>query len=540
MKNQPYPLYELPVITDLKDMVVKRAEETPDEICFTFPVSRDVTGEKTCKEFLDDINALGTMLYSLGYRNKKIAIMGENSYEWIVTFLACANGGNIAVPLDKELEPKDLRELMKMVECDTVFASKRCVKKFNEYDGLTVYNFSNFDGLISSGRQMIKNGDTEFIDYKVRPEKTAAIFFTSGTTGRSKAAMLSNRNIASDINSSCRNFRLDGDTLSVLPFHHTFGLITAVFMVFNYRHQVYIEKSMKNIQRDLKNVKPAMMFMVPLILESFYKRIMAQAQNEGKYDKLIRGMKISDRLLKIGIDRRKTMFSQITDVFGGNLDTVICGGAFLDEKYISAFRSWGVKILNGYGITECSPVLAVNRNDYIIPGSVGQVIDADEVKVADDGEILVKGANIFEGYYNDPKDTEMSFDHGWYHTGDLGRLGENNVLFITGRKKNLIILSNGENISAEMIEQRIYDNIPYVKEVVCYGEEGKITAEIYLDPDVSDAEQNIQRDIDNLNKTGKLNTMIGKVKLRVQEFEKTTTQKIKRIGREQKNDGKTD
>lgn len=527
MKNKPYPLYSLPIIADLKDMVRSRAKNTPNDVAFSYSADKNKIVNKTCLEFSNEIDAFGTFLYEKGFRGKQIAIIGENSYEWLVAFLAIVNGGNVAVPIDKEQPAERIKQLLMQSDCEAVIVSKSYADLVEHLENIVVLYISDFSEYVSAGQSEINGGKNEYINYKICVDKLAAIFFTSGTTGNSKGVMLSQKNMASDINSACKNFKLDGNTLAVLPFHHTFGLITAIFKVFNYSQSTFINKSLKHIQKDLQLAKAQTIFMVPLFIETFYKTILDTAKKNGKDKILTRAAKNSDILLKIGIDIRRKLFKSVLEAFGGNLEYIICGGAPLDAKYVKAFRSWGISILNGYGITECSPVVSVNRNCYWRDGSIGQVLDGCQVRISDDGEILVKGDNVMMGYYKDDASTREALTDSWYHTGDLGYIDKDGFLFITGRKKNLIILSNGENISPEEIETEILLD-EAVSEVVVYGENGMLTAEIFPDKEYLGKRQYFDDLISRLNKEQPQYRQIRKVKLRDKEFKKNSTKKILR------------
>ena len=287
----------------------------------------------------------------------------------------------------------------------------------------------------------------------------------------------------------------------------------------------YINKSLKRLSSDFQKCQPQMMFLVPMILENLYKTIWNTAKKQGKDNALRSLIRISDALLTCRIDLRNHLFKSVTAFLGGNLDIIVSGGAPLAEEYVKAFRSFGITVLNGYGITECGPVVAVNRNQHSVPGSVGFPLCCNQVRISDDGEILVKGDNVMMGYYHD--ENAQAFADGWFRTGDLGYLDRHGALHITGRIKNLIILSNGENIAAESIEQEVY-SIPYVKEVVAYGQDDVIVAEVFLDEEVSDAKDLIHADIQSLNQRLPLARNIGKLVIRDTEFPKTTTNKIKR------------
>lgn len=527
MKNKPYPLYSLPLISDLKDMVQSRAKHTPEEVAFAYSVGKNQIETKTCLAFRNDINALGTFLYENGLKGKHIAIIGENSYEWLVTFLAITNGGSVAVPIGKEHPAEKITELLAQSDCEAVIVSPQYAKLVAGNKTISVFSMQAFPDYIAKGNAYIASGKTEYIDHTICIDKLAAIFFTSGTTGNCKGVMFSHKIIASDINFACKNFKLEGNTLAVLPFHHTFGLITAVFKPFHYGYPTFINKSLKAIQEDLRTVKPQTIFLVPLFVETFYKNIMTTARKSGREKKLAYAATVSNLLLKCGIDMRSRFFHTIQAVFGGKLEYVICGGAALDPKYVKIFRSWGVTILNGYGITECAPVVSVNRNFYWRDGSVGQILDGCKVKIAADGEILVQGDNVMLGYYKDKAATNAVLQDGWYATGDLGYVDKDGFLFITGRKKNLIILSNGENVSPEEIESRILLD-EAVAEVVVYGENKKLVAEIFPVETHLGNQAYFEHLIAQLNQNQPQYKQIRKVRLREAEFEKNATKKIMR------------
>lgn len=527
MKNKPYPLYSLPIITDLKDMVRSRAKNTPNDVAFSYSVGKNKIVNKTCLELSNEIDAFGTFLYEKDFRDKHIAIIGENSYEWIVAFLAIVNGGNVAVPIDKEQPAERIKQMLLQSDCEAVIVSKSYADLVEPLENISVFSMSDFSEYISAGKKAIDSGKIEYMDYRINIEKLAAIFFTSGTTGSSKGVMLSHKNITYNLCESRKYVNINGCVLSVLPFNHAFGLVIGVFSVYCFGSSVYINKSLKQMLNDIQKTKPFAVAFVPLFVETFYKNIMEKAQKCGKEKTLIRTAKISDFLLKKGIDIRRKLFKSVLDAFGGNLEYIICGGAPLDAKYVKVFRSWGINILNGYGITECSPVVSVNRNHYWRDGSVGQVLDRCNVKIADDGEILVKGDNVMLGYYKDEVSTNQVLIEGWYYTGDLGHIDQDGFLFITGRKKNLIILSNGENVSPEEIEVQIMQD-EAVTEVILYGDNGLLTAEIFPCEAYIGDQEYFDKLISQLNQNQPQYKQIRKVQLRDKEFEKNSTKKILR------------
>lgn len=529
MKNKPYPLYNsLPLITDLKDMVSKRTAESPDDIAFSFKASSGITAKRTFREFSDDIDSFGTYLYSRGFQGVHIAIVSGNSYEWLTAFLAIANGGNVAVPIDKNLSAEKITELLIQSDCAAAFVSKKAYELLKDKAGIPLICAADFSDYLAEGRRLLENGKADFLNYEVDPEKLAAIFFTSGTTGDSKGVMLSHKNMASDINAACKNFILEGNTLSVLPFHHTFGLITAVFKVYHYGYATHLNSSLKNLQEELREVKPQTLFVVPLFVQTFYKSIYNTAKKKGKEKLISRASKVSNTLMSVGVDVRTRLFQSVLDAFGGNLRYIICGGAALDPKYIKALRTFGIDILNGYGITECSPVVSVNRNHYWRDGSVGQILEGCSVQIAEDDEILVKGDNVMMGYYKDEAATNAVLRDGWYSTGDLGSVDDDGFLYITGRKKNLIILSNGENVSPEEIEAQILSD-DAVCEAVVYDNNGSLAVQIFPSEEYMGNQEYFENLIKEYNKTQPQYKHIQRVLLKEEEFEKNSTKKILRF-----------
>lgn len=527
MKNKKYPLYDtLEEITDLKDLVLTKASDLPNKIAFVYPCE---TGEmrKTFSDLKEDINAFGTWMYKHKMIDKHVAVIGKNSYEWLVTFLACVNGGNVAVAIDKSLPAEEINALIRLGECDYAFVTDQYVDKIEPKVVKKVVDLGTFDTILYEGRKLLRDKHTDFLTYKIIPDKTAAILFTSGTSGKSKGVELTNHNLAFEINRTCQLFKLDGSVLAVLPFHHAFGLVVGIFMVMNYGQSIYINKSPKFVKKNMADFKPQTMFLVPMFVEFFHKQIWAEIDKKGKSNAIKGLMASTDLLLKTGVDVRKKSYAAIHKVFGGNLEYIICGGAALDPMYVKEFRSWGIEILNGYGTTECSPVTAVNRPFHHKDGSVGQLVPDTEVKVSADGEILFRGDHVMKGYYKDEEATNAAIEDGWYHTGDLGYVDDDGFIMLTGRKKNLIILSNGENLSPEELEEDIARD-PQVREVLVYDEDGKITAEIYPEEEYFDNYEYFNELKEKINNKRPMFKRIANVKLRKEEFIKNASMKIVR------------
>ena len=548
MKNKPYDLYELPFIRDLKDMIIQKKEQKPDDIAFTYSKGRNQIVKKTYREFHDDVNALGTWLHNQDLQEKHIAVLGENSYEWLVCFLAIVCGDGVAVPIDKDLPAEEVKSLLEKADVQAIIYSKsyrevaenavgillQTTEQKENAKKLAAYSMADLESFLRKGKELLASGYRSFIDYQIDRKKMCCIMFTSGTSGSSKGVMLSHENIAEDINSSCRLFVLEGNTIAVLPFHHAFGLVVAVFMVFHYGYTIFINRSLKTVQKDLQIAKPQTMFLVPLFVETFHKQIWETAKKEGKEQLLKRMMKLSDFLLKFGVDLRKKLFASVRQAFGGETEYIICGGAPLGVQYIKKFRSWGIEILNGYGTTECAPCAAVNRNRYHKDGTVGVAVPGVHMSIGEDSEVFIKGSIVMMGYYKDDNATNGVLSDGWYATGDLGFIDEDGFLTLTGRKKNLIILSNGENVSPEELES---DFLKYesIQEVLVYERNQMIVAEIYPDTDYlkeNDSDVDVQEYFDRIrsevNRNRPIYKQVGEILLRDSEFPKNTSKKILR------------
>ncbi len=525
-----YPYYpHIPVYTT-KQLLEFCTNKYEDKSAFTYQIKKQ-DKSISFSEFKTQVEAFGTFLFNKGIDGNHIAVFGENSYEWILTHFAVTCGGNVIVPIDKELDTDSIAELLMDSESRVLVYSDTYADISEELQAklpnITYINMQDIPNCIEQGKKLISDGYTEYINKEVKKDDLASIVYTSGTTGKSKGVMLTHYNFCSCMYGACCNVELSGTSLLVLPLHHTFGLVASVFAVMFYGYTIYINKSLKKLPDDFKKCQPQHLFAVPLIVETLYKNIWANAKKQGK-DKLLKVfVKISNALLKCGIDLRRVLFKSVISALGGNIDLIVSGGAPIDTKYIEGFKAFGITVLNGYGITECGPIVAVNRNKFNVVGSVGLPLCCNEVKISEEGEVLVKGNNVMLGYYHNEAENEKVFVDGWFKTGDIGSIDKYGALHITGRIKNLIILANGENIPAESIEEQIY-TIPYVKEVICYGKDNVIVAEVYLDEEVADAKDRINDDIQTVNQRLPQIRNIGKVVVRDTEFQKTTTKKIKR------------
>ena len=547
MKNIPYPLYDVMEIKNLKELVSKCADTFGEKIAFRFEREK----EEVCisySQFKSDVDALGTALTESKITNVKIALLGENSYEWILTYFAVVCSANVIVPLDKELTASDSKKILD--DCGAValifsdgYSDISDFLKENNSDIEHYINMKSIPGMLEKGEKLIQQGKKSVVEEMPEDNALSTLSYTSGTTGSAKGVMLSHNNLASGIIAACRNVFIPERSILVLPLHHASGF-TGLSCMLVYGSEVAINLSLKNLSDDLIKYRPGFTVLVPLFLETFYKKIWDGAKKQGKDNLLRKLVKISNILLKIGVDARGVFFKSIHSNFGGNLTYILSGGAPLDGKLVNGFFELGITLINAYGLTETVGIVSANRNNYFRAGSVGLAISCCEVKFSnvDDnghGEICVKGENVFSRYYKDKKTTADSFDGDWFKTGDIGYMDNDGFLHISGRKKNVIILSSGKNVYPEEIEFEL-QGIPMLKEVVVRGNTSihestdLIEAEIFPDFEsanakgIDDIQVHFNNAISIYNKKAASFKRIHRVIIRDKEFPKTTTRKIKR------------
>ena len=570
--NKNYPIYKTTFIDDMRSLVEEAAQNFSESTAISYKENywdKNVI-KISFSQWRDDVRNLGTALVSNGLREENIAIVGENSYGWCCSFFAVMAIGSVTVPIDKELPLEDISGIVDATACKAVIYGKTAESKIKgllmngglasvemliPIDSETSVGPDVLAGrkqialaeLQKEGGRLYAGGDTSYYDYKIDVNKLASIVFTSGTTGKGKGVMLSQANIGLDMTLGMYNFDITRKTLHVLPPHHTFGSTVNYVGHLSQGCEVYISSGLKHVSDEIREQRPTHLILVPAFLEVMNRKIWSTARKSGKEGLLKIMMKFSDCLRKVGIDIRKRLFSSVLSAFGGKLELVICGGAKLDEDIIKTFDSLGITILNGYGITECSPLISANRNRYRKKGSVGTPILACRVKIDNpdengEGEICVKGPNVMLGYYNNPEATAEVFDKdGFFHTGDYGRLDEEGWIYITGRKKNLIILSNGKNVYPEEIEADL-QKVEGVNEVVVYAgdsnvQKDKITivAEIFPDADlladkgIDNLQAYFEDQVRMLNAKMPSYKAVKRVKLRDVEFQKNTSRKITRF-----------
>lgn len=532
--------FNSPDYNTVKEIIVTGVKKGGDKRQFVFLDKNKKECERSFNQTWNEIAAIGTFFYGRGLNGKKkIAIIGENCFEWMIIYYATLVGCNITVPMDAKLPEEDLADQLIRCGCDALVYTDKFIgmvenfKKYPDMPEMQYFNITDdYADFISEGERALGNGEKAFLDAEVKPEDLACIAYTSGTTAKSKGVMLTHKNIASNCSSACRA-HTGRHAIGFLPLNHTYAWVSALFSSYILTEWGYLCDGIGNIQGDLKKYQPYNFSGVPLVVETIYDRIWKTARKTGREEILKKGLKISNTLMKLGIDRRRKIFKTIIDNLGGNLNMIVCGGANLDPKYEKGMHDFGIEIYNGYGMTECSPAITCNRPGKTKFGSVGVPLDCCEIKIQnpDDegvGEIYVRGDNVTVGYYGDPEATAAAFDGEWFKTGDHGRIDEDGFLFMVGRKKNLICLSNGKNVSPEELEDKL-SRIEYVSEVLVFEENGQICAELFLnEADYPDAKARIKGDIDEFNRNMPLFKNIARFELRDTEFPKTTTLKIVR------------
>lgn len=521
MKNARYPYYDIPAIASIADMLETAARERPDFVAFRYRSGRDAVTDKTCRDVLTDVRKAACQIERAFGRGRHIAILGENSYEWLLGFFGALGSGNVAVPVDKDLPAGEVADMLREADVSAALVSPAYADVTEGVEGLQVMTLKQLE-------KAEPEGGEAYALHHPDSDELACIFFTSGTSGRSKGVMLSHGNLASDVSGGAKVFSPEGGSvLAVLPFHHAFGLVVTIMMGFHFRATIFINRSLKRLKEDLLLSKPGVLPLVPLFVEVFYKQIQDGIKKSGKEKTFKFGVRLSRFLLALGIDIRPRLFRQILEPFGGKLKYMISGGAYLDPMYIQIFRDIGVEIINGYGATECSPSLSINRNHHFRDGSVGQLMPDVEVKISPEGEVLARGPMVMQGYYKNPEETAKVLRDGWYATGDLGYMDADGFLFLTGRTKNLIILSNGENISPEELEND-FNRDPGVREALVYEQDGLIVAEIYPEEEHLGDEAYFDELKRKVNAGRPAYKQVARVVLRDEDFIRNTTRKIVR------------
>ena len=548
--------YKVNPINSIKEMHEKAALACPDRLNYRYREGKKII-DVTFKEFHDLTLHLGAALYDLGTKDKHIACIGDNSFNWITVLYTVLKSDAVFVPIDKELPVKDIIYVLNHSESDVLFFAKRYEKILDEIKTACprVKTFISFDaeednGNVLSYKKFVEKGKKIFEEGKFKEEEhdtnvLKEIIYTSGTTGLAKGVMLTEHNLVSVVTGALEITTLEDVALSVLPYHHTYEATCDILIGMHNHTTICINDSLKSVLPNLQEFKPSLMMIVPAFAELFYKKIWATAEKEGKADLLRKMLKISNALRKIHIDLRKPLFKSVRNAFGGNLRQLVSGGAPLRSEIGDFFNGIGILMQNGYGITECSPLVSVNVPSLNDPSTVGIPLSCCEVKTINNtdegiGEICVKGDIVMMGYYKDEEKTKEALQDGWFNTGDYGCLTDKGQLKIVGRKKNFFVLENGKNVYPEEIENYILA-IPYVQETIVkastneYGMNGNnLVAEVFLNAEAVkefgdiDIAKKLKDDINEQTKELPVYKRISDIIIRDKEFEKTTTNKIKR------------
>ena len=569
VRNSSDPLIryrDIRPIIDLKHMLETSVELYGDRPAF---YDKDVPGGPyravLYKEAKVDIDAFGTALRSFGLAGEKIGIIGDNCYQWAISYLAVLCGTGIAVPLDKELPAAELENLIKEAGVKAIIYSKKYEPIFKEMKaaGNTLLSvLINMDSAedtedafslrkaIEKGKALIEAGNRDFIDAVIDRDVMSVILFTSGTTGISKGVMLSHGNLVEDLMASPTLLVVHKEDMffSVLPIHHTYECTCGFLMPFYRGASVAYCEGLKYILKNLQEIKPTMFLCVPLIMESIYKRIWSTARKSGMEKKLKMLLKVNHITLKLGLN---ILPKKITDVFGGRMRIMIVGGAAIDPEILRGIKDLGIIALQGYGLTECAPICALNPDKGMKDDSAGYIPPGFDIKISDPdpetgiGEICAKGGNVMLGYYNNEKATKEALRDGWFYTGDLGYMDKDRFVYITGRKKNVIITKNGKNVYPEEIEYYL-GKIPYIEESMVWGKNSEETGETLIFGSIKADEEEVREalgedytdqqvydliwgEIDKINDGLPLFKRIKKIDIRKTDFEKTTGKKIKRF-----------
>ncbi len=562
------PLYNTRKIKDLRDMLEQSSRLFGNKDAFYTRNKAGMYQGITYSDFKNDVDALGTALAGMGLKGGYIAVIGENRYEWCVTYLSTVNGTGVVVPLDKELPAVEIENLLQRSNAAAVVFSGRYgddMKKI-QASTTTIKYFINMDldedegcflsyaRLVDSGRELLASGDRSFLDTEIASDEQAVLLFTSGTTDLAKGVMISHKNICFDITAVCSMILIDSkdSVLSILPLHHAYECTCGFLLMIYNGCTISFAEGLKHIPRNLRETRPTILLLVPLILESMYRRVWEQAGKKPGLKLMLKAaIAVSNFTYSIlKIDLRKKLFKKVHDNLGGRIRLVISGAAAIDPVVCKGFRAMGVPAIQGYGLTECSPIVTVNTEFIFKDNSIGFPLTGTEVKIDSPGsdgigEIIVKGDNVMLGYYNNEEATRKILKNGWLFTGDLGYMDNSGFVYITGRMKNVIVTKNGKNIYPEEVESYL-NRSPYILESMVWGDYDEVSGETQVHAQIvpdfeainsrlkidtgskEEIRKLINSEVRNVNKNMPLYKHIRQVSIREEEFAKTTTRKIKR------------
>ena len=550
-------------VTDLKDMLNKTRDLYGDKIGYKIKIEKGIYKTYTHREIRDMIDYLGTALISLGLKNKRIAVIGENRYEWELAYLSVVCGVGIVVPMDKSLPANELEEVIERSGVEAIFYSKKyeeTIKKIKYSEKNKLKHLISMDidihdegiysekELIEKGKELVEAGNREFIEAKINPEEMRIMLFTSGTTSRSKVVALSHKNLISNVMDYASVVDVDSNDriLSFLPLHHVYECTVGMLVSLYVGAERAFCDGIRHIVENLNEYKITYAAFVPAIYELMYKNIWKMIEKKGKVEET---KELMQEYKDKSMQEKKEVFKDIHDMYGGCIKLFITGAAALDKEVIESFRNWGLNLCQAYGLTETSPIIGIETNKYHRVGSIGKPIPHVQARIdeADEdgvGELVVKGPNVMLGYYNDKKATESVMEDGWFHTGDLAKIDEDGYIFICGRRKSVIVLKNGKNIYPEEMEGLV-NKIEGVKESFIFGKQQtddkdniKIHVKIVFDKDIMkeaykvESTEEIYRVL--AEKIKEVNSVMPKYKairgiiISEEPLIKTTTNKIKR------------
>ena len=556
---------DIPKFENVKELLYHSVSKYTNNIAFTVKnkVGKEVKYiDYTYTKLLEDINSFGSSLYKLNLENKKVAIVGSNSYEWVVAHLGVLLGGMVSVPLDKGLQLEELENSLIRSEAEAIVFDEKLkdtieeIKKANKTKIKNFICFTKQDEyldvhqLIEKGKKELDEGYTKYLDCKIDSYKMSILLFTSGTTSKSKAVMLNQNGIVTNIYDmqKVEKFLPTDVNIAFLPYHHIFGSTGMLVMLASGMKTVFTD-GLRYIKQNLVEYKVSLFVGVPVLIDKMYSSIMKEIDKQGKTKLINTAIKISNALRKVHIDLRKQLFKPINNALGGNMRFIISGGAPLDKKTAKWFNDVGILLVQGYGLTETSPVIAAENEKAIKYGSVGLPMESTTVKIENKdkegiGEIVVKGPNVMLGYYQNEEQTNEVLKENWFHTGDLGYLDKDGFLFITGRKKDLIVLKNGKKVFPEELETLV-NRLEEVEESFVYGmptenneDNIKVSVKVVYNEDVvkkkygnidpKELYEIIWNKIKEINKTLPKYKYIKHMTITKEPLIKTTTNKIKR------------
>lgn len=557
--------FEATEFENIKELIYDAVSKYQEKTAFMIKhkKEKDVSYEKVSySRLLEEINQLGTKFYDLGYSDKRVAIVGRNGYEWVITHMANLLGGMVSIPLDKELQVEELESCLVRSKADVLVFDEKYLENIEEIKkrgNVAIENYicmrplegyEDIPTLKQQGKEILEAGNTEYLEAKIDSYKMNILLFTSGTTSKSKAVMLSQNNIASNVYSMqlVEDIRKEDVNIAFLPFHHIFGS-TCMIVMLAFGVTTVFPDGLRYIAQNLKEYKVSIFVGVPLLVETIYKRIEQGVAKKGKTKAVAFAKKLSNVLLKFGIDIRKKLFQEILNELGGALRFVISGGAPLDKRVAQGFNELGINVVQGYGLTETSPVIAAENVKKMKYGSIGFPMENVQVELFNQdeqgiGEIRVKGPNVMLGYYENEEATSQVLKDGWFYTGDLAYYDKEGYLFLTGRKKDMIVLKNGKKVFPDELETLV-NRLDEVAECLVYGmpdqkdkNDIKLSVKIVYDKEVikekypsasqEELEELIWQKVKEINKTFPPYKYIKNMVLTDQELIKTTTKKVKR------------